>query len=75
MAKAPRWSGKAVIKIFTKIGYRVVRQRGSHFRLHHKYKKPLTIPDHSIIGPGLLRKILRDAEIRMDEFLRYMKSK
>ncbi len=55
-----------MIKILEKFGYEVVRQKGSHIRLIHrseKTRKPLTIPDHKIIGKGLLHKILRDAEL------------
>jgi hypothetical protein len=29
-------------------------------RLHHRLRPPTTIPLHDVIGPGLLRKILRD---------------
>ena len=31
-------------------------------------KKPLTIPNHKVLGKGLLRKLLRDAEISVEEF-------
>ena len=73
MPKLPIISGKTAIKAFTKIGYRVVRQKGSHIRLHHPTKKPLTIPDHKELGKGLLRKLLRDAEISLSEFLKLLK--
>jgi len=71
--KLPLISGRKAIKIFTKIGYRVKRQRGSHIRLHHPNKKPITIPDHKILGRGLLRKLLRDSEISLNEFLKLLK--
>lgn len=64
-------SGKQAVKKFQKIGYRVVRQKGSHVRMEHVYdstKSPLTIPNHPIIGRGLLRKILRDADVSVEEF-------
>jgi len=50
MPKLPSVSGKKAIKIFEKIGYRVVRKRGSHFRLKHPDKDPLSIPDHKSIS-------------------------
>jgi predicted RNA binding protein YcfA (HicA-like mRNA interferase family) len=31
-------------------------------------KKPLTIPKHKVLGKGILRKLLRDAEITAEEF-------
>lgn len=60
------------VHCFEKLGYEVVRQRGSHMRLAHKtdtHKKPLTIPRHAELGKGLLRKLIRDAEISVDEFV------
>ncbi|MFH2014051.1 MAG: type II toxin-antitoxin system HicA family toxin [Patescibacteria group bacterium] len=43
MPKLPPVSGKKAIKVFEKIDYRVVRKRGSHFRLKHLNKDPLSI--------------------------------
>jgi predicted RNA binding protein YcfA (HicA-like mRNA interferase family) len=73
VAKLPLISGKKAIKAFIKIGYYIVRQRGSHIRLHHPSKKPLTIPDHKVLGRGLLRKLLRDAELSREDFIRLLK--
>ena len=70
MIKLPVVSGKAVIKVFDKIGYQVVRKRGSHFRLHHFQRKPLTVPDHKVLGKGLLKKLLRDAELTVENFIK-----
>jgi len=70
VAKIPQISGKTAVKIFSKIGYRVVRQKGSHIRLHHPDKKPLTVPDHKVLGKGLLRKLLRDSELSVEELLK-----
>ena len=55
-------------------GYQVARQKGSHIRLiHHDPKRnPLTIPDHKTIGKGLLRKLLRDAERSVSDFLKLL---
>ncbi len=65
----PVWK---VIKCFEKLGYEVVRQRGSHVRLHHKYRNPLTIPYHDEIGVGLLRKLIRDAGITVEHFMKIL---
>jgi predicted RNA binding protein YcfA (HicA-like mRNA interferase family) len=72
VAKIPQISGKTAVKIFSKIGYRVVRQKGSHIRLHHPDKKPLTVPDHKVLGKGLLRKLLRDSELSIEDFMKLM---
>lgn len=68
--KLPILSGKDLIKVFERLGYEVVRQKGSHVRLCHKSdksKKILTVPLHQTVGKGLLRKILRDAEISTEK--------
>jgi predicted RNA binding protein YcfA (HicA-like mRNA interferase family) len=68
--KLPVISGKDAVKAFGKLGYVTVRQTGSHIRMKHQSdisKNPLSIPNHKVIGKGLLRKLLRDAEITIDE--------
>jgi predicted RNA binding protein YcfA (HicA-like mRNA interferase family) len=71
MPKLPVISGRELIKKLEKIGYRAVRQKGSHIRLRHSDPcfKPLTIPMHKFIKPGLLHKIIRDAGLTLDDFL------
>jgi predicted RNA binding protein YcfA (HicA-like mRNA interferase family) len=62
--KLPVISGKDAVKAFGKLGYVTVRQTGSHIRMKHQSdssKKPLSIPNHKVIGKGLLRKLLRDS--------------
>ncbi len=71
MSKFPLISGEKAVKCFEKLGYVIVRQKGSHIRMRHrsgKSKKPLTIPKHNVLGKGLLRKLLRDAETSVEEF-------
>jgi predicted RNA binding protein YcfA (HicA-like mRNA interferase family) len=49
MAKLPIISGKQAVKAFSRLGYKVTCQTGSHIRMWHFYdknKRPLTIPDH-----------------------------
>jgi predicted RNA binding protein YcfA (HicA-like mRNA interferase family) len=69
VAKLPSVSGKIAIKAFVKIGYNIARQKGSHIRLLHPNRDPLTIPNHKLLGRGLLRKLLRDAQLSVDDFV------
>lgn len=73
MPKLPTISGEKAIKTFIKIGYQPIRQKGSHVRLHHISKNPLTIPNHKVLGKGLIRKLLRDSEISVNEFIKLLK--
>lgn len=72
MALLPILSGKEIIKALERLGYYIVRQRGSHIRLHHPSKKPVTIPNYKSIDRSLLRKILRDIQLDDEEFLKLL---
>ena len=63
-------SGKEALRVFVRLGYRVIRQRGSHVRMKHHdpSRHPLTIPMHKVIALGLMHRLLRDAGITMEEF-------
>ncbi|OGU27548.1 MAG: hypothetical protein A2057_00715 [Ignavibacteria bacterium GWA2_35_9] len=67
MPRLPVLKGREIIAALLKIGYTQSRQRGSHIRLECKGKKSITVPNH-IVGRGLLRKILRDANLTIEEF-------
>lgn len=70
--KLPTISGREAIKRFEQLGYVVIRQKGSHIRLHHASdasRKPLTVPDHKTLGKGLLRTLMRDAKVTLEDFL------
>jgi len=73
MAKLPRnMSGRDVVKHLEKIGYAVDHQRGSHIILKHA-ERPLprlSVPDHKNVRVGLLRKIIRDAGLSPEEFVK-----
>ncbi len=61
--KLPRdLSGKDFAQLLRRFGYEVVRQEGSHLRLTSSYKgypHHVTIPDHSELKIGTLRKLIR----------------
>jgi predicted RNA binding protein YcfA (HicA-like mRNA interferase family) len=74
--KLPIISGRQAVKAFERIGYRTVRQRGSHIRLRDDADprhQPLTVPDHTVLKPGLLHQLLRDANLSVDEFIALLK--
>jgi predicted RNA binding protein YcfA (HicA-like mRNA interferase family) len=69
MTRLPRLKGKELIRILEKLGFEVVRSRGSHFLLRHPDGRTTTVPVHSgeVLGPGLLRSILRDVELAAED--------
>ena len=71
MAKLPLISAKELIKILEKIGFKIIRQKGSHIFLRHNNGKTTVIPDHpgEKLDRGLLNKILKkDIQISRKDF-------
>ena len=63
LPKLPVVSGRDLIKFLKKLGYEVVRQRGSHVRLRKETENGvhnITIPYHDEIAKGTLNAILND---------------
>ena len=74
MTKLPRVTGKQVVRTFEHMGFQVLRSRGSHTFLKHPDGRLTVIPVHSgeIIGPGLLRTILRQAQVSVEDLVRHL---
>ena len=70
MSHLPRVSGREVVKALRKLGYELDRQRGSHMVLRQEFYpyRRLTVPDHDEIAKGMLRAIIRQAGLTVDEF-------
>ena len=70
MPKLPIISGMELVKTFSKLGYEVDHQTGSHIILRHKdppYRR-LIIPNHKEISKGTLRAIIRQSGLTREEF-------
>ena len=74
MSKLPALTGKEIMAALKKAGFSVDRQRGSHVFLKHHDGRATVVPIHSgeTIGPGLLSRILRDAEMTKEDFLKFL---
>ncbi len=74
MSKLRALKSSEVLAALGRAGFQPVRQRGSHVRLRHPDGRVVTVPEHGPqdIGRGLLRKILRDAELTPDQFLKLL---
>ncbi len=71
----PAVNGGRIIAALRRLGFQEVRRsRGSHVQLAHPDGRRTTVPDHGpkVVGKGLLRKILRDAELSPKEFRRHL---
>ena len=69
MPKLPQLKGRELIRILRRNGFEVVRVRGSHHSLRHADGRYTVVPVHAgeVIGPGLLLKILKDAEMGKED--------
>jgi len=71
MTKLPRLDAIQLSKILKKLGFKFIRQRGSHMFFKHPDGRSTVIPYHpgDKIGPGLLLKIIKeDIQLSRKEF-------
>ena len=70
MARLANISGKQAVKTFRKFGWNVVGQVGSHVVMTKSgMSANLSVPQHKEVSIGLLRKLIRFAELDVDEFV------
>lgn len=72
--RLPQLSAVELMKILSKIGFKVIRQEGSHVFLRHDDGRTTVIPNHPgrKLDRGLLNKILRkDIQISRNDFMKY----
>lgn len=69
MRRLPSVTGKELVAALKRLGFEVIRTKGSHHYLRHPDGRATVIPVHrgETIGRGLMAKILRDADISRDE--------
>jgi predicted RNA binding protein YcfA (HicA-like mRNA interferase family) len=75
MAKLPLLSAKELGKIIEKLGFKFIRQEGSHMFFQHEDGRTTVIPNHpnEDIGRGLLTKIIKkDLQISREQFERLL---
>lgn len=70
MPALPTLSGRDTVRTFEALGWRVVRQRGSHMILTKEGSLvTLSVPDHREVAKGTLRGLIRSAGLTVTEFL------
>ena len=68
-SRLPALTAREVIKLLDEKGFVKVRQSGSHAIFRHPDGRRTTVPIHKKrdLGRGLLRQIMKDAEISIEE--------
>ena len=74
MSKLPVIDAKTLEKILLKLGFKIVRQKGSHRFYRHNDGRYTTIPHHGSddLGRPLIREILKQVELSNEEYLKML---
>jgi predicted RNA binding protein YcfA (HicA-like mRNA interferase family) len=63
-------SARDCIRVLQKIGFVIDRQNGSHITLIRSSPPGrVTVPNHKELKVGMLHRIIRDANLTVEEFL------
>ena len=67
--RLPSLSARQIIEVLEQRGFVLVRQSGSHAIFRHPDGRGTTVPIHGKrdVGRGLLRQIMRDANLTKDD--------
>jgi predicted RNA binding protein YcfA (HicA-like mRNA interferase family) len=70
-------SSKEVIKALKKAGFNIHHQKGSHISLRRKSPPPnrIVVPAHKELKAGMLRAIIRQAGLSVEDFLELLGKK
>jgi len=72
MPPLPVISGVECVKALERLGYQIVRQKGSHAWLSFPGRSSVPVPLHKTFDRGTLRSILRVIGISVEEFVRLL---
>lgn len=77
--KLPQVSGQEMVRFLEKLGYQMIRQKGSHIRLRKMTgagEHNITVPNHKVIAKGTLNDIITKVSlwnnINKDELIKMM---
>lgn len=66
----PVISGDDAVSVLTRMGFRLVRQTGSHMILRRDDPfAQVTVPRHKVLDRGTLRSIIRQAGLSVETFI------
>lgn len=69
MTRPQLCSGSEAVRKFQKLGWQIDRQKGSHIMMVKEgYPYTLSIPQHRELGIGIIRKLIRQAGISIEQF-------
>lgn len=77
MSRLPTMTAAEMIQFLHHSGFVQARRHGSHVFFRHSDGRTTTIPDHpgEDLGRGIADKILHDAEVSREDFLKWSHKK
>jgi len=69
MLKLPVLSGRELIKLLRKVGFEIVRQKGSHVTLKKENYKTV-VPLHSDLAKGTLLGIMKQCGLNREDLIK-----
>jgi predicted RNA binding protein YcfA (HicA-like mRNA interferase family) len=75
MTQLPRITAREAERVVLRVGFLLVRQSGSHRIYKNASGQRITIPfhGHKILHPKVVRSIIADARIAIEEFTNLLK--
>ncbi|WP_320416035.1 type II toxin-antitoxin system HicA family toxin [Candidatus Nitrosotalea sp. TS] len=61
-----------MVKVLSRSGFQITRQKGSHIQLSHNDGRYVTVPRHDPIKEPTLKSILEQAKITKEEFFKQL---
>ena len=71
--KLPLLSGRQVLAALTRLGFVEVQRKGSHVKMKHDDGRVIVFPFHDEVDRYTLKGALRDADIKVADFLKEVK--
>ena len=71
--KLPLLSGRKILLALTRMGFKEISRKGSHVKMVHKDGRKIVFPYHNEVDRYTLKGALKDAEIDIKEFLKFIK--
>ena len=70
MPPVPLLRPREVVMVFERLGWELVRQKGSHLILVKEgHEATLSVPNHAQVARGTLRGLIAKAGLSIEEFL------
>lgn len=74
MPKLPRVSAKDLVRVFKKLNFNIVAQKGSHIKMQDSNNRVVIIPNHKWIKLGTLKNgIMNPLDISVEQLIKFLK--